>query len=142
MVRKGPELLLFLLIPMVILIIYSISINAPLTTTLFYLTPLLIGAIGIYILIIKPWMEFEKILKIGEPAEATILKASHKPGDIRQQNSALVEFDLEVRPAGKTAYQAKAKAFISGRRLKEFQPGRVLKVKYDPNDMQRVALVP
>ena len=135
------KLLLFFIVPLILVIYHVISTGAPLYVAFVYIAPLLIAAVASYILIIMPWMESEKILKIGEEAEATILKASHKPGDIMQRKSALATFDLEVRPAGKPAYQAKAKAHISGRRIEKFQPGRVLKVKYDPNDMQRVALV-
>jgi hypothetical protein len=44
-----------------------------------------------------------------------------------------VDFVLEVRPRGKEACQAKTRMRISRIEIPQFQPGAVVKVKYDPN---------
>jgi len=142
MIRKGPTILLFAIIPMLYLVYYLNSTGTPQSTIVLIIAPLLAAAIFGYYFIVKPDLEAQRILKIGEPAEATILETSHTSATGKKQGSYPVRFVLEVRPPGKPAYKAKAFAHILKRALGQFQAGKVLKVKYDPKDMQKVALVP
>jgi len=76
--------------------------------------------------------------EIGEPGEAEILKIWDT--GITVNNDPVVGFLLEVRPAGKSIYQAKTKLRISRLDIPRFQPGALVSVRIDPRDRKHVAL--
>jgi hypothetical protein len=78
------------------------------------------------------------ILAIGTPATGTIVRLVDTRTTIN--DDPLVEFVLRVVPAEGEAYEARARALISRLDVPQFQPGRVVPVRYDPKDRSRIAL--
>lgn len=76
--------------------------------------------------------------QIGTPAEATIVEIWDTGVSIN--DDPVVGFLLEVRPEGREAYRAKTKLLVSKVHIPQFQPGRVVPVRVDPNDPNHVAL--
>ncbi len=74
----------------------------------------------------------------GLPATATVVKIWET--GVRVNNNPVVGFLLEVHAEGMLPYKAETKALISILMIPQIQPGAVLKVKYDPEDPNRVAL--
>ncbi len=70
-------------------------------------------------------------------AKATILDAAGTPGAVAGYQ--MVELTLEVRPKEGTPFQVKRK--FSAGRLGRIEPGRTLKVAYDPADPERLELI-
>ncbi len=79
-----------------------------------------------------------EILAIGESANAKIVRLIDTGMTIN--NDPVVDFELEVRPAGGEPYSAHSKGLVSRLDIPQFQPGRVVPVKFDPKDRSRVAL--
>ena len=79
-----------------------------------------------------------ELQRSGAPAEALIL--SIWDTGITVNNDPVVGFLLEVRPAGRPAYQARTKLLISRLDVPRIQPGAVVSVRIDPRDRERVAL--
>jgi hypothetical protein len=80
------------------------------------------------------------IKESGLPAEATILKAWELGINVNGKNPAM-QFQLEVRPADRPSFQAQATCVVAEASLANFQPGNVIQIKYDPEDLTRVAVV-
>lgn len=74
----------------------------------------------------------------GLPATATVLKIWET--GTRINNNPVVGFLLEVHAEGLQPYTAETKALISILMIPQIQPGANLKVKYDPENPNRVAL--
>lgn len=74
----------------------------------------------------------------GLPATATVIKIWET--GVKVNNNPVVGFLLEVHAEGMEPYQAETKALISILNIPQIQPGAVLKVKYDPEDPNRVVL--
>lgn len=74
----------------------------------------------------------------GLPATATVLKIWET--GVRVNDNPVVGFLLEVHAEGLPPYKAETKALISILLIPQIQPGAVLKVKYDPENPERVAL--
>ncbi len=79
-----------------------------------------------------------QILSIGTPATATIERLIDTGTTIN--DNPVVEFVLRVVPPEGPAFEAHSKALVSRLDVPLIQPGRVVPVKYDPNDTSRVAL--
>jgi len=80
----------------------------------------------------------EDIRLHGLPATATVLKIWET--GTRINNNPVVGFLLEVHAEGLQPYTAETKALISILMIPQIQPGANLKVKYDPENPNRVAL--
>ncbi len=78
------------------------------------------------------------ILATGTPAMATIA-AIHDTG-ITVNNDPVVDFDLDVQPAGGKPFRSAARALVSRLAVPRIQPGRTLPVKYDPAQPGRAAI--
>jgi len=79
-----------------------------------------------------------EILAIGRPATGTIVRLIDTGTTIN--NDPVVEFVIQVAPVEGEAYEARTKALISRLDVPAIQPGRVVPVKYDPQDRMRIAL--
>ena len=79
-----------------------------------------------------------ELQKTGQSAQAVILKISDS--GMTLNDDPVVWFELDVHPPTGTAFQAKAKCLISRLDIPQFQPGRMVPVRYDPADHTRVAL--
>jgi hypothetical protein len=73
----------------------------------------------------------------GKSAEATILKISETGMTVN--DNPVVKFLLEVSPAGEPHFQAEAERLVSRLDIPQFQPGKSVQVRYDP-DSKAVAL--
>ncbi|MFO1518411.1 MAG: hypothetical protein U1F57_01905 [bacterium] len=89
-------------------------------------------------LLFKNMAQSNRLLKTGEPAQATILQL-WDTGVTLNQNPQ-IGLLLEVRPMTRPAYQAQTKMFISRLQTSMFQPGMVLNVRFDPNNPSKVAV--
>jgi hypothetical protein len=76
----------------------------------------------------------------GLPAEAAVLKAWELGVNVNGPNPAM-GFLLEVRPTDRPSFQAQATCVVAEASVEKFQPGNLIKVKYDPEDLTRVAVV-
>ncbi len=76
----------------------------------------------------------------GLPAEAAVLKAWELGVNVNGPNPAM-QLLLEVRPADRPPFQAQATCVVAEASLDKFQPGNLIHVKYDPEDLTRVAVV-
>ncbi len=79
-----------------------------------------------------------EVLDIGEPASATVMRLIDTGTTIN--DDPVVEFVLLVVPADGEAYEAHSKALVSRLDVPAIQPGRVLPVKFDPQQPARVAI--
>lgn len=80
----------------------------------------------------------DEIRAHGLPATATVLKIWET--GTRINNNPVVGFLLEVHAEGLKPYTTETKALISILMIPQIQPGATLKVKYDPDNPNRVAL--
>jgi hypothetical protein len=78
------------------------------------------------------------ILAVGRPATATVTRLVDTGTTINQD--PVVEFVLRVTPERGEPYEARTKGLVSRLDVPAIQPGRVLPVKVDPQDPQRVAI--
>jgi len=81
----------------------------------------------------------EEILRKGTEAQAVILKAFELGINVNGPNPAM-QFLLEVKPEGGDAFQAQAMGVISEASVPKYQTGETITIKYDPDDLTRVAL--
>jgi hypothetical protein len=77
-------------------------------------------------------------VKNGVQAEATVLKMWDTGTTIN--DDPLVGFLLEVQPLGLPAYQVETKTLVSRLSVANVQPGMGATVKYDPQNIKRVAV--
>lgn len=80
----------------------------------------------------------EKLLQEGIPAQATIIKIWDT--GITLNDNPQVGMLLEVQPTGQPPFRVEMKSIISRIALAQIQPGRIVPVKYDPQDPSKVAL--
>jgi hypothetical protein len=73
----------------------------------------------------------------GSSAEAIILKISETGLSIN--DNPVVKLLLDVGPPGQPRFQAEAERLISRLDIPQFQPGKTVQVKYDP-DSKAVAI--
>lgn len=78
------------------------------------------------------------ILAVGVPAQARIVRLVDS--GITINDDPVVDFILEVQPPQGPTYSATSRALVSRLELASVQPGRVLPVRYDPDQPQRVAM--
>jgi hypothetical protein len=81
----------------------------------------------------------EDIHARGLEAEAVVLKAFELGINVNGPNPAM-QFLLEVKPEGKEAFQVETMGVIDEAAVGKYQPGKTITVKYDPDDLSRVAL--
>jgi hypothetical protein len=87
----------------------------------------------------KRWALPPDLAKMGVSAEAVILEVREL--GIGRMNAMPLAFVLEVRPAGRSPYRAKAEKNIPFLSLHKCEVGSTVKVLVDPKDSSRVAIV-
>lgn len=78
------------------------------------------------------------VLTNGIPAQARILSLGET--GITVNNNPAVDIVMEVQLPNQAPYQARQRMVVSILRLAQIQPGAVVPVKYDPNDLTKVAI--
>jgi hypothetical protein len=134
----------------VIFVLGSFFMDVALVAYLFLMDPVIGIAFAVFYNLILYFIyqmgfasevEARRILKIGLPAEATILKAK-ETGTVINDIYYMIDFQLEVRPPNRSPYQTETKGQISIATMAQFQPGMVVAVKFDPKNPKKVALIP
>jgi hypothetical protein len=90
-----------------------------------------------------PMVRANRLMKIGVEAEATILGLTETGSSLQVGGGipkAGVRLDLEIRPQGQPAFRSHVTAYISMFEAQKYQPGSVIRVKFDPADPQKVVL--
>jgi hypothetical protein len=90
--------------------------------------------------VLGPEVERRKLLESGEPAEATILAVTDT-GVTVNQIYPVVKVLLEVRPQGRQPYQVETKMILNRMDIPQIQPGKVVQVRFDPRNPEKVAVV-
>lgn len=81
-----------------------------------------------------------EVLRIsGQPAQAQILRYTDWNVLVNGDNPA-VTLQLQVMPAGKPQFMAETSGVIAAASISKYQPGCTIWVKYDPNNLTRVAI--
>jgi hypothetical protein len=81
----------------------------------------------------------QRLAVAGVTASATILQSWPLAGT-SSPNQVGMGFVLQVQPDQRPPFQAQAQGFIPVQAVGEYQPGHVIRVKYDPNNVSQVAL--
>jgi hypothetical protein len=104
-----------------------------------------IVAVSIALVIFCFWFFFgrevtrSRILKSGEPAEATILEV-RSTGKTINEVYPEIELLLEVQPREGEPYRAKARCLIDQVGIPAFQPGNRIAVTIDPKHRKKIAV--
>jgi hypothetical protein len=80
-----------------------------------------------------------RLRSTGETAEATIVKIQETGVLVNRQPR--VKITLDVRPSLRPPYQAVTHKIISYFEISHYQPGAVMKVKFDPGQPQNVVII-
>jgi uncharacterized protein DUF3592 len=108
--------------------------------------PVLLVAITIFFVLrfslglMRESRQRQALLRNGERAVAEILSISDT--GVTVNDSPRVALHLFVRPKSRTGFEANTKLLVSRLSLAAFQPGAKIQVRFDPNDLQRVAVEP
>ncbi len=81
----------------------------------------------------------ERLRQAGVPAPALIQRV-WLTGAEMNRTTPEVGLSLRVLPQGEQPFEAETTAFISNLRIPQFQPGAVIRVRYDPENPQSVAV--
>ena len=81
----------------------------------------------------------QALIKTGTQARAKVLQYLPMGIDVNGSNPA-VTLQLEVQPASAPKFNAQAQGVISSVSVPKFQPGQLITVRYDPNDLTRVTI--
>ncbi len=81
----------------------------------------------------------EEIVAKGQEAPAKIVLSTWMGVYVNGQNP-LTHFMLEVQPEGREPFQAETTAIIAEASVPKYQPGSTITVKFDPDDIARVAI--
>jgi PDZ domain len=82
--------------------------------------------------------EARELQRVGLPAQAEILSIGETGLSIN--HDPVITLGVEVRPPDRPPYQATIKRLLVSRlEIPQFQPGRVIPVRYDPKDPSRVS---
>jgi hypothetical protein len=82
--------------------------------------------------------EARALQREGVPAQAEILSIGES--GLTVNDDPVISLDVEVRPADSPPYKATIKRLLVSRlEIPQFQPGRVIPVRYDPKDPTRVS---
>lgn len=82
--------------------------------------------------------EAKDLQRIGTPAQAEILSIGES--GLTVNDDPVITLDVEVRPTDRPPYRATIKRLLVSRlEVPQFQPGRIIPVRFDPNDPTRVS---
>ena len=95
------------------------------------------------IFVIRKWVKKafgpdQKLLETGVAAQAVILKIWDT--GVTLNDNPQVGMLLEVQPQGQDPFRVEMKSIISRIAIGQIQPGRVVPVRYDPQNPSKVAL--
>ena len=82
---------------------------------------------------------YNQIRRNGQEAPAKILSIMDTGVRIGD-NASMLRFNLEVFPENRAPFRAETQNSISDTSRPKFAPGATIYVKFDPNDMQQVAI--
>jgi len=108
--------------------------------------PVLLAAITIFFVarfflgLMRESGQRQSLLRNGEQAIAEILSISDT--GVTVNDNPRVALHLFVQPKSRTGFEATTKLLVSRLSLAAFQPGAKIQVRFDPNDLQRVAVEP
>jgi hypothetical protein len=144
--KKGNILRLIVIVPLLVIALYAIvsviiDMKNPVYPFFVYLIFLFIYLIvaGMMTWALIPILKGDRLLKVGEPASATVLQ-------VWDTGLTVNEFDiqvgllLEVRPPGQSPYQTKTKTLVSRIQPTLYQPGMEVQVRYDPKNPDKVTV--
>jgi hypothetical protein len=107
-----------------------------------FVLPLLLAAITIFFVarfffgLMRENRQRQSLLRNGEQ----ILSISDT--GVTVNDNPRVALRLFVQPKSRTGFEATTKLLVSRHSLAAFQPGAKIQVRFDPNDLQRVAVEP
>ncbi len=81
----------------------------------------------------------QELIARGVGSAATILAATPLGILVNGENPAM-KFLLEVLPGDRPSFKAEATAFVAEASVSKYQPGQTIYVKFDPDDLTRVAV--
>ncbi len=81
----------------------------------------------------------EQIIATGRQAQAKVL-IYQAMGITVNGNNPYVTLNLEVHPDDRDPFMAQVQGVIAEQSISRFQPGSVITVRYDPNNITRVAI--
>jgi len=82
--------------------------------------------------------EAKDLQRVGVSAQAEILSIGET--GLTVNDNPVITLDVEVRPANRPPYRATIKRLLVSRlEVPQFQPGRVIPVRFDPRDPSRVS---
>ncbi len=94
--------------------------------------------------LIGPGLQAQRLDKIGELADAKIISLQEN-GSSLAMNGAIpkagVNLTLEVHPKTRPVYTAVTTTYISMFEMQKYQPGNMLKVKFDPAAPQKILIL-
>lgn len=103
------------------------------------LTAVILGATGFFLVrLFKGMSQNSGLVKTGIPAPAVILDVQDT--GVSMNNSMQARLTLQVTPAGRPPFQAVATTFVNRFQVGMLVPGASVNVKYDPNDITKVAI--
>lgn len=80
----------------------------------------------------------DELMKTGLPADAVILSAD--PTGNVYNNQPQVQLTLEVHPKDGAVYKAETRMIINPIYVPQFQPGKLVHIRYDQKDKFKVAI--
>ncbi|HVR08303.1 MAG TPA: hypothetical protein VMW75_09665, partial [Thermoanaerobaculia bacterium] len=82
--------------------------------------------------------EAKDLQRVGLPAQAEIVSIGET--GLTVNDDPVITLGVEVRPADRPPYQATIKRLLVSRlEIPQFQPGKVIPVRFDPKDPSRVS---
>lgn len=88
---------------------------------------------------IRAHFRTERIVAHGENATARVL--SLRDTGTRVNGQPLTDIEVEVQPPGGAAFRSTAQAVVTAVNAPTVQPGRVLNVRFFPEDHSRVVIL-
>jgi hypothetical protein len=103
------------------------------------LTAIILGATGFFLYrFFKGMSQNSGLVKTGIPAPAVILDVQDT--GVSMNNSMQARLTLQVTPLNRPPFQAVATTFVNRFQVGLLVPGAAVQVKYDPNDITKVAV--
>lgn len=103
------------------------------------ITAIVLGATGFFLFrLFKGMSQNSGLVKTGVPAPAVILDVQDT--GVSMNNSMQARLTLQVTPANRPPFQAVATTFVNRFQVGLLVPGASVQVKYDPNDITKIAV--
>jgi hypothetical protein len=103
------------------------------------ISAIVLGVSGFFVYrLFKGMSQNSGLVKTGIPAPAVILDVQDT--GVTMNNSMQARLTLQVTPAGRPPFQAVATTFVNRFQVGMLVPGASVNVKYDPNDITKVAI--